>query len=698
MAERAYSKYYHQPVAPYPDIRDISGLILETGRQDNYDLTERLQAQIVGGVNGNAINAIKNRLNNKSYPLGWPTVRILKGYIPSTDPDAEEAEKEEMEVPEMFMEAFPCAPMRIGGINARSPEFPVEGLTWGKVRSYALAFGTDVGMAVNGIEAEIRSQSLDPNIPEEEKLKDEDIDNVFFSPTVRIWDVCEPAKHYLFDFFKQLAEGGITGLTEEEQEETRVEDGSKHFKRENLTNVQVFHEEVYQQTISFAYLGVYDLDWGDIRNPETVFYYNADKFTESGELKEEYYASSIDLYLTCGYIAYTSADVRTFMKTGEGQRASPLVDDSHPRRKRLRVDNPVRTRVIVNKAENPDGTPGGSEITTELLPGRTYERIDENTLEEILPEIQNEDIGGTLEGEIGTARIDIRYYRIHEGGVEVVRVVNPVAAMATAAITDADEYFGLVGGAVDLANINEASVPFFPAIVAEYKPQVKSDVFASSWHVTVSVYEIVKYGTNWFAIIITAVLMAVSVFMPYLRGAQNIAIAAIIGKQLAYAFAMFIIAKIMYGIFADDPLIATLVMIGVAFAAGNFSNISGLFNNMAVSLPKLLLEFGQIIERMQQGIMAQSIQDDKEDLEDMQNQYIEQQNEEADTSLALAVNFQTMNPALFYSEESVVAAPPPFILSPQSAMDAQLNFNNVGFEIMDIQRSIDLSLNLDLIK
>ena len=56
-----------------------------------------------------------------------------------------------------------------------------------------------------------------------------------------------------------------------------------------------------------------------------------------------------------------------------------------------------------------------------------------------------------------------------------------------------------------------------------------------------------------------------------------------------------------------------------------------------------------------------------------------------------------MDPALFYSEESRVQ-PPPFMLQPQSAIDAQLNFNNIGFEILDVQRSIDLSLNLDLTK
>lgn len=697
MPERAYAKYYHQPVAPYPDIRDVSGLILEAGRQDNYDFMERLQAQIVGGVNGNNINAIKNRLDNKSYPLGWPEVRIFKGYIPDTDPDAEPGEKEEMEVPEMFLEAFPCAPMRIAGINARNPDFPIEELTWGKVRSYALAFGTDVGMAVNGIEAEIRANALDDSIPEEEKLVDEDIDNVFFSPTVRLWDVCEPAKHYLFDFFKNLHEEGITGLSEEEQEQTRGPDGSKQFKGENLTAVTVRHEEVYNQGIRFAYLNLYDLDWGDINNPETVFYYNADKFTETGELKEEYYASTIDLYLTCGYIAYTFADVRTFMQTGEGVRAKPLVPDSHPRRQRLRVDNPVRTRVIVNRPEGEDGTPGVSEIVTELLPGRTYERIDENTLEEILPEIQNEDLGGVLEGEVGTERIDIRYYRVHEGGVEVIRVVAPQAYMNTVALDDEEEYFGLVGGAVSLENINEAAVPFFPAIVAEYKPHDKSDAFASSWHVTITTYEIVKYSTNWFSIILTVVFIAVSVFMPYIRGVQGALTAAIIGRQIAYTFAMFIIAKVMYGIFADDPLLAALVTIGIAFAAGDYSNIAGLFNNMAISLPKLLMEFGSLLQRLQQGIAAQSIQDGMDEIAAMQQQYIEQQEEQNDMSVAFAANVNTMDPSLFYSEETTIE-PPRFILQPQSMMDAQLNFNNIGFEIMDVQRNIDQSLNLDLIK
>ena len=681
MARRAYAKYYHQPVVAFPDIRDVAGLLFESARE-GYDFTERLQAQMVGGVNGNNINSIKNRLNYGTYPLGWPEVLIFKGHTKTAGANGEEAEKEEMEVPEILLEAFPCSPIRIGGINAGTPGFPVEKLRRGNVNSYGLAFGTDINAALNGI---LNDRNVDPA----------EIDNVFFSPTMRFWDVAEPTKRYMFDLFKTLIDNDIVGLSEEEQEDTRVEDGSKHFNFSNLTTISVRHEEVYNQGFGFAYLGNYDISWGDIQSPETVFYYNKDKFHPNGELKEEYYASSIDLYLTCGYIAYNAYNVRAFMATGRTHRAEPLVPDNHPRRYRLRVDSPVTARIVVRRPPGEDGTPGGEELVTTLLPGRTYERIDEYTLEEIIPEIQNEDLGGTLEGEIGTARIDIRYYPVHEGGVEVIRVVNPIAWMNTAAIDDEEEFFGLVGGAVDLENINEAAVPFFPAIVAEYKPHNKSDVFAASWHVTITTYDIVTYsGSNWFMMAIQAIALASYIFMPALGGAVGAAVTAQVATRAATAFAMFVIAKIAYGIFADIPLLAAAIVIGAGLAMGGYAQLSSMFSNMAAELPQLLIKFGQMLDQLMTGVYQQQLQGVVSDIEDLQEQY----NQMLEESGYVERPTMLMDPSLFIDETSYVMEPPKRLVTPQTSMDQFLDFPNVGVNILDPQREIDESLQLDLIR
>jgi hypothetical protein len=57
-----------------------------------------------------------------------------------------------------------------------------------------------------------------------------------------------------------------------------------------------------------------------------------------------------------------------------------------------------------------------------------------------------------------------------------------------------------------------------------------------------------------------------------------------------------------------------------------------------------------------------------------------------------------MDPSLFIDDTSYIMEPPKRLVTPQVAMDQFLDFPNLGTNIIDPQREIDESLQLDLIR
>jgi hypothetical protein len=729
----------HQSLFEFPDIADIGPVLMKSILYEQ-DLMDNLLIKILGGKSRNTIKQFGNRLSHRAYPPGWPEVSWSMGEEPpdenggsgggsggsgggsggggDKDGDGDwenprgadhgkvsfhfgsktekkldakfqqmEASGDEpiMEVPEWMIRAFPALPLMMTDITYDQKEFPIKRRY---VRMMASLVGVDTDKLLDAI--------LDSDTMKENPGA---VNNLYVSFHVKLWDMAEPAKHYLFDFFSKTAMFMEETGNASQRADTRSIDGKwrpphKPFKKKHTATPYedgggyegeevegsmygVFlQDDYFKSTIQFNGLefAEFNMDALDaIPDLKTIYYSNQDKFHADGvTLKEEYYASTGDLYISTGYVAHTKAQIEGFIKNYRCPRAKPLVSDDHKYRWALRVNSPVKFKTFVTDAA------GGVSEVDRLLPGHVYAVADDGSLY-----MEEACLSALIEsGEL----TQIAYYRIHKDGIDMVNVLYPLGGMYIND-TETDRFDATYVFGLD--HPFAIAAPFFPDLVMEYKNYEAADAFYTSLQASILVSDVVYVDTPWWHTLIKVIALVIVAVVSYVSGFTLAQAIFAVMKALLVMIALTIATKIIMALF-DNALLATILVVVISVVSGQYNNIANLAQNLAVNLPQLLAEFSNLMSTLYAGYVQSGVQG-------LQEEYLAFMDEQQDKENALIMSAglgssMDISILLDQPEETSYTEAVMFIVDPATYLKGFENFTSMGVDLLAQERIFDQTL------
>jgi hypothetical protein len=590
-----------------------------------------------------------------------------------------------MEVPEWMIRAFPALPLMMTDITYDKKEFPIK-------RHYVRMMASLVG---------VDTDKLLDSILESDSMKENPgaVNNLYVSFHVKLWDMAEPAKHYLFDFFSQTAQfmeatgnmpkaadaRSIDGKWRPKHKThnshygvTPYEDGGGGYEGEDGgAMVGVFlKDDYFKSTIQFNGLefAEFNMDALDaIPDLKVIYYSNQEKFHADGvTLKEEYYASTGDLYIATGYLAKTKAQIKGFIKNYRCPRATPLVADDHKYRWALRVNSPVKFKTFITDAA------GGVSEVDRLLPGHVYAVADDGSLY-----MEEASLSALIEsGEL----TQIAYYRVHKEGIDMVNVLYPLGGMYIND-TETDRYDATYVFGLDRPFAIAA--PFFPDLVMEYKNYEAADAFYTSLQASILVSDVVYVDTPWWHTLLKVIAIVVVAVVSYVSGGTLSEAMFAAMKALLVMIALTIATKIIMAVF-DNAILATIMIVALSVVSGQYNNILGLAQNMVVELPQLLAEFANLMNTLYAGYAQNGMQG-------LQEEYLafmeEQQDKENEMIMSAGLgSSMDISILLDQPDETSYTDANLFIVDPATYLKGFEDFTSMGVDLLAQERIFDQTL------
>jgi hypothetical protein len=403
-----------------------------------------------------------------------------------------------------------------------------------------------------------------------------------------------------------------------------------------------------------------------------IYYSDSSRF-KNGELKEEYYASTGDLYLDAGYEAKTQAQVKGYMRNYSCPRAKPLLADDHPNRHFLRVNSPVTVNVLTQNEE-------GSIVEVErLLPGHLYSVSEAGGSKVLL-----DSPSGLMLSVEAEMLEKVSYYRIHAEGIDQITLVGPKSGLF---IDDgsSDQFDNIYVFGLDKPFA--VSIHFFPDLVMEYKYYEAANAFYTSVHASILVSDVKYVDVPWWTILLKVVILVVTAVITYISGGTLTAVMMSILKTAVVMFMVNLATMIVMGFFGEDAWLATLLVVAAAYLSGNYDNLIGAFQNGAASLSGILTEFSSLMNTLYSGYNQYQIQDAAKEYEAVMDMIKQEENVWA--VVLFGIESKMDIGILFQDEKQPVGNSQLSIMDPSTYLASFEQFTEIGVNLLDVDRTFD---------
>ncbi len=445
-------------------------------------------------------------------------------------------------------------------------------------------FGIDPRAVINGV---MDSESIeDPN----------DIDHVFVTTNMRLWEESEPGRHYLYILFERLFEvheeyGGPPSYHEcvwgeevkpedpgtDPGEDAGTLDEPEPEPEENLCNtIYVSDDENYEQWFGYATLDRFELTMEEVNaTPEaSLIYYSDEKmFRPDGSLKKTYYSSSGFALTQVGYMLTSKGDARGYLENYDAPRAEPVVDDNAENRWRCRTTHEIKFDYIYEE----DGSSSTDDyLLTELM----YEKVE--------PENGNT---GFLKIAIDPGDTnEISYYQIHEGGMNIMVVYDP-KSLSTVFPLGAieDEGYGVESL---IGDINDLRVPLIVGLLAEMDNFDQVDIFASSLFLSIYAASYEVSNDPWWMIMVHVISVVLIFVQAYAIG-ETI---SLITEGLLAMYSGYALANIIFPLIEDlNVWIKAIASVVILVASGDASSFVNVMKMTLMELANMLKDLFKVI-------------------------------------------------------------------------------------------------------
>jgi hypothetical protein len=391
-----------------------------------------------------------------------------------------------------------------------------------------------------------------------------DVDHVYVTFGVRMWDSSQAGMSYLFRMFENLypAQGSTQGTY------NASPPGDDKPTNNILTNTDD-NKLAFQFnyiTYEFTSLEDIDADSGSVENG--IYYSDMSKFNSSNILQYPYYSSSGKGTYNVGYKADNLTEVQDFLD-GNGVvnpgTTSTEAADWLQVTERLSYNNPTP---VLQEA-------GGATSTIIYL---TPDGVYENNGSGVLRYVQQA-------SEETTSGQSITYYKIKPNGLDAYTVAAPIAAMRV--VDGATGRFKTVK--FNLGAKNDLMVPFVYTFVKDLSHTEQGQLFLAGAHVSIYVahYEVIHHaGMSFFQALVMIIIIIVIVYFTWgadggtatgafikaFGAAAAVGVGAVVKLLLTtllkYAF-KFIVQSIIQMIIAelvDDPALRMILNLMVSVA------------------------------------------------------------------------------------------------------------------------------------
>jgi len=400
-----------------------------------------------------------------------------------------------------------------------------------------------------------------------------DVDHVYVTFGVRMWDTSQAGMSYLFRMFENLYPA--QGSTQGNYNNTAPADDKPTNNILTTTEDNKLAFQFNYITYTFTSLATIDSNSGSTENG--IYYSDMSKFGPDGLLQYPYYSSSGKGTYNVGYKADNLTEVQDFLD-GNGVpnpgTTSTEAADWLQVTERMVYNNPTPALLEAG---------GGASTLIYLTPDMVYKNNGSGTLQ-MLEQAAEETTSGQ----------SITYYKIKPNGLDAYTVSAPIAAMRV--VDGATGHFKTVK--FNLGNKNDLMVPFVYTFVKDLSHTDQGKLFLAGAHVSIYVahYEVIHHaGMSFFQALVMIIIIIVIIYFTWgadggtatgafikaFGAAAAVGVGAVIKliltKLITYAF-KFIVQSIIQMIIAelvDDPtlrmILSLMASVAIMSWEGNLS-------------------------------------------------------------------------------------------------------------------------------
>ena len=412
-------------------------------------------------------NYFRNSLPSRQYLFVY---KVGAGTYPDLD-----TIEEPINMDNSVLQAFPAVPLRIS--NANYTTFGTSKKT--KIEQLLDTVDLD---AEKIIDAVMNDPGAAPG----------DIDHVYVTFGVRMWDTSQAGMSYLFTMFENLypAQGSTQGAYNNT--------GSGDTKPTNniLTTTADNHAAFQFNYITYTFTPLSTINANSGSTENGIYYSDMSRFGSDGLLKYQYYSSSGKGTYNVGYKADTLTEVANFLAgsgtTNPGTTTSEAANWLQ-----------VTERMSYN---NPSPTLLESDGSAASLKYLTPDLVYENNGSGVLKLVQKA-------SEPTTSGQSITYYCIKYNGLDAYTVAAPIAALR---VIDGDTgKFKTVK--FNLGNRGDLMVPFIHTFIKDLSQTQVAKLFLAGAHVSIYIahYEVIVHAGMSFltALVLLVVIILVVVYV-----------------------------------------------------------------------------------------------------------------------------------------------------------------------------------------
>lgn len=399
------------------------------------------------------------------------------------------------------LQALPAIPLRISNVDYTS---------FGASKADAIE---DICDLINLDAAEI----LDA-IKTDSDLAPGDLDHIYITFGVRMWDTSQIGMTYLFNMFENLyaAQSVTKGLYDAAPAGDDKPVNNIITETDDNKYLFQFNYITYEHTT----LAAIDADTGSVENG--IYYSDMSKFNADGDLVYPYFVSSGKGTYNVGYKADNLDEVQDFL---DGVGVVNPGDTSAEAANWLQVTTRLPYNNTTPVLQDPDGT------TSDLI-YLTPDLVYENNGSGVLRVVNNA-------AEETTSGQSITYYKCTASGLDAYTVAAPVAALK---VIDGDSgYFRMVK--FNLGSQDDLMVPFIHTFVKDLSNKDVTQLFLAGAHASIYIahYEVIEPAGFSFliALVLIVIIIVVIIFAPQIAAK----LAAFVGELAAAAAA----AATVYG-------------------------------------------------------------------------------------------------------------------------------------------------------
>jgi len=384
--------------------------------------------------------------------------------------------EEPIDIDGATIESLPAIPLRIDNANYTT-------------------FGTTKAQQIEDLLAIIHLNAEDvlDTILTESGTPGGDLDHVYITFGVRMWDTSQAGMAYLYNMFENLYPS--QGVSQGTYNNTTSGDDKPH---NNIVTETDDNKTAFQWAyITYEHTSLVDID-ADSGSPENGIYYSdMSKFDADDILMFQYYVSSGKGTYNVGYKADDLDEVQDFLDgsgvpnpgTTSGEATNWLQVTE-----RLSYNNPTP-----NLLEADDSASDLKYLTPDLC----YENNGSGVLRIIEQASEETTVGQS-----------ITYYCCKPSGLDAYTVVAPIAALRV--VDGASGYFRVIK--FNLGNKGDLMVPFIHNFIRDLSNDKVSRIFLAGAHATIYVahYEVIVHeGMSFLQALVMIIIIVVVAYYTY---------------------------------------------------------------------------------------------------------------------------------------------------------------------------------------